>query len=86
MKLKSCSGCGFSHNREQCKFRKAVCYKCANKGHIAADCINQSRSISKSTTIPKRKWNQNKEENEQNIGTLDAVIIVRMLAEVEANL
>nr|XP_036213764.1 uncharacterized protein LOC118680002 [Bactrocera oleae] len=64
VKLKSCTDCGFSQNREQCRFRKANCNKCAKKGHIAAVCMsNQSRSVSKSTTIPKQNWNQNKQEN-----------------------
>ncbi|XP_050339840.1 uncharacterized protein K02A2.6-like [Bactrocera neohumeralis] len=86
VKLKSCAGCGISHNREECKFRKAICNKCAKKGHIAAVCMsNQSKSIIKSTTIPERKWNQNKQENEQYVSTLDTVNIVNGIIEDEAN-
>ncbi|XP_049315407.1 uncharacterized protein K02A2.6-like [Bactrocera dorsalis] len=86
VKLKSCAGCGISHNREQCKFRKVICNKCAKKRHIAAVCMsNQSRSIRKSTTIPERKWNQNKQENEEYVSTLDTVNIVNGIIEVEAN-
>ncbi|XP_049308593.1 uncharacterized protein K02A2.6-like [Bactrocera dorsalis] len=60
--------------------------KSAKKGHIAAVCTsNQSRNIRKSTTIPERKGNQNKQENEQYVSTLDAVNIVNGIIEVEAN-
>jgi len=39
--LKSCSGCGYSHSRENCKIREAICHKCARKGHIAVVCLSK---------------------------------------------
>ncbi|KAL7725183.1 hypothetical protein ACLKA6_017339 [Drosophila palustris] len=39
--LKSCSGCGKTHTRENCKFRNAICHKCAKKGHIAIVCMSK---------------------------------------------
>ena len=33
-----CFSCGGGHVRASCKFREAVCHKCAKKGHIASVC------------------------------------------------
>jgi len=47
--LKSCSGCGHSHSHENCKFREAICHKCARKGHIAVVCLSKQCKDKKDT-------------------------------------
>lgn len=57
-KYKSCSGCFISHNREECKFRNAICHKCAKKGHIAAVCMTKQNQRNQSV-FRKKKQNNN---------------------------
>ncbi|XP_030368972.1 uncharacterized protein K02A2.6-like [Scaptodrosophila lebanonensis] len=42
--LQSCSGCGHSHARENCKFRHAQCNHCGRKGHIAVVCKSKQQN------------------------------------------
>lgn len=52
--FKSCTGCGISHERENCRFRFVTCHQCKRKGHIAAVCLS------------KKENNQNKFANSTN--------------------
>ncbi|XP_054742683.1 uncharacterized protein K02A2.6-like [Anastrepha obliqua] len=52
-KYRSCTGCGVSHNRDDCKFRSAVCRGCGKTGHIIAVCLS----------------NEKKQEQKQNKGS-----------------
>jgi len=47
--LKSCSGCGHSHSRENFKFREAICHNCARKGYIAVVCLSKQCKDKKDT-------------------------------------
>ncbi|XP_036338618.1 uncharacterized protein K02A2.6-like [Rhagoletis pomonella] len=42
-KYRSCTGCGVSHNRDDCKFRSAVCRNCGKTGHIAVVCLSSEK-------------------------------------------
>lgn len=43
---KKCVHCGFkNHTSEQCKYRKTVCHKCKNTGHISTVCRKKTVNI-----------------------------------------
>lgn len=52
--FKSCTGCGISHERGNCRFRFVICRYCRKKGHIAAVCLS------------KKEYNQNKYAHSTN--------------------
>lgn len=46
-KLKSCRGCFIAHDRKECRFLKARCFKCDKVGHIQSVCAARAKNSSR---------------------------------------
>ncbi|XP_036347641.1 uncharacterized protein K02A2.6-like [Rhagoletis pomonella] len=72
---KSCSGCGSSHSREQCKFKNAVCRKCGRVGHIAPVCMSKgaNKNMKKNTTEQQCTQKTSKRNNKHRCNEVDTI-------------
>ncbi|XP_036341450.1 uncharacterized protein K02A2.6-like [Rhagoletis pomonella] len=72
---KSCSGCGTSHSREQCKFKNAVCRKCGMVGHIAPVCMAKgtNKYMKKNTTEQQCTQKTSKRNNKHRCNEVDTI-------------
>ncbi|XP_037958915.1 uncharacterized protein K02A2.6-like [Teleopsis dalmanni] len=84
VKFKSCSGCGNSHARENCKFRNAVCNRCSKIGHIAPVCMSKQNKNNKRNSGDENKKKDYRRKS-HNIGTVETINSLTGIVKTESN-
>ncbi|XP_037942321.1 uncharacterized protein LOC119675205 [Teleopsis dalmanni] len=84
VKFKSCSGCGNSHARENCKFRNAVCNRCSKIGHIAPVCMSKQNKNNKRNSGDENKKKDYRRKS-HNIGTVETINSLTGIVKTEGN-
>ena len=57
--VSNCYGCGGTHWKKNCPFKKAICHKCQKKGHIQKVSRKDKNTSSKSTSFNRAQSNAN---------------------------